>query len=88
MVLVVKNTPVSTGDEMRGSDAWVGEIPWRSAWQPAPVLPENPMDSGAWRRELQRVHHTQRLHGAPGPGPLKKTNIPRQGKRVSAGKGV
>ena len=41
MVLVVKNTPLNTGDKMRGFDAWVGKIPWRSAWQPTPVfLPE------------------------------------------------
>ena len=38
MVLVVKNTPVSTGDEMHRFDAWVGKIPWRCAWQPAPVF--------------------------------------------------
>ena len=39
-----------------GFDPWVGNIPWRRAWQPTPVfLPENPMDRGAWQATVQRV---------------------------------
>ena len=31
-------------------DPWVGNIPWRRAWQPTPVfLPGNPVDRGAQR---------------------------------------
>jgi len=41
---VVKNLPSSAGDTR---DA--GSVPWRRKWQPTPVLlPENPMDKGAW----------------------------------------
>ena len=33
----------------RGFDPWVRKIPWERKWQPTPViLPENPMDRGAW----------------------------------------
>ena len=33
-----------------GFDSWVAKIPWRKAWQPAPVfLPGNPTDRGAWQ---------------------------------------
>ena len=38
---------------------WVGKIPWRRAWQPAPLLEysclENPMDREAWRATINRV---------------------------------
>ena len=37
-----------------GFDPWVGQIPWRRAWQPTPFfLLGNPMDRGAW---WARVH--------------------------------
>ena len=30
-------------------NSWVGKIPWRRKWQPAPVFfLENPVDRGAW----------------------------------------
>ena len=31
-------------------DPWVGKIPWRRKWQPAPVYScqNNPTDKGAW----------------------------------------
>ena len=36
---MVKNPPASAGDaKRRGFDPWVGKIPWRRAWQPAPVF--------------------------------------------------
>ena len=38
MVLVVKNSPAKAGDMRRRFDPWVGKIPWRRAWQPAPVV--------------------------------------------------
>ena len=39
MVLVVKDLPASAGDGKRlGLIPWVGEIPWRRAWQPIPVF--------------------------------------------------
>ena len=45
----------------RRFDAWVGKIPWRTAWLPTPLfLPGNPMDRGAWRLPSmgsQRVGH-------------------------------
>jgi len=41
---VVKNLPVNAGDARDKN--WVGQIPWRRAWQPTP---ENPMDTGESR---------------------------------------
>ena len=40
VVLVVKNLPVSAGDMRQGFrfDPWIGKIPQRTAWQPAPVF--------------------------------------------------
>jgi len=39
MVLVVKNPPASAGRPKRCRlDRWVGKIPWRRAWQLAPVF--------------------------------------------------
>ena len=36
---MVKNPSANAGDIMRcGFDPWVGKIPWRRKWQPAPVL--------------------------------------------------
>ena len=37
--VVVKNLPVSAGKHKRpGFESWVGKIPWRMAWQPAPLV--------------------------------------------------
>ena len=34
-----KNPPASAGDgRRRGFDPWVGKIPWRRKWEPAPVF--------------------------------------------------
>ena len=39
VALVVKNLPANAGNIMRqGFDTWVGEIPWRKAWQSTPVF--------------------------------------------------
>ena len=39
VVLVVKNLPDNAGDiRDMGSNPWVGEIPWRRAWQPTPIF--------------------------------------------------
>ena len=38
VVLVVKNPPANAGDRRRRFDPWVGQIPWRRAWQPTPVF--------------------------------------------------
>ena len=33
-----------------GFDPWVGKIPWRSKWQPTPVIfPGKPTDRGTWQ---------------------------------------
>ena len=43
VALVVKNSLATAGDMRWGFDPWVGKIPWRKAWQPAPVfLPGKP----------------------------------------------
>ena len=36
--LVVKNLPANARDARDGFDPWVGKIPWRRKWQPAPVF--------------------------------------------------
>ena len=36
--LVVKNLPTSRRRKRRGFNPWVGKIPWRRKWQPAPVF--------------------------------------------------
>jgi len=39
VALVVKNPPANGRDVKRSQfDSWVGKIPWRRAWQPAPVF--------------------------------------------------
>ena len=38
MVLVVKNLPVNAGDVRPMFDPWARKIPWRRAWQPAPLF--------------------------------------------------
>ena len=36
---MVKIPPANAGDTRDGGfDSWVGEIPWRRAWQPIPVF--------------------------------------------------
>ena len=36
---MVKNLPASTGDfKNHGVNPWIGKIPWRKKWQPAPVF--------------------------------------------------
>ena len=37
---MVKNLPANAGDirEVGLVDPWIGKIPWRRAWQPAPVF--------------------------------------------------
>ena len=35
---MVKNPPANAGDIRRRFDFWVGNIPWRRAWHPTPVL--------------------------------------------------
>ena len=39
MALVVKNPPANAGNirDVGGFDPWVGKIPWRRKWQPAPL---------------------------------------------------
>ena len=60
--LVVKNLPADAGNIRDGFDPGVGKIPWRRAWQPAPVfLPgESPWTEepgGLQSIGLQRVRH-------------------------------
>ena len=38
MALVVKNLLATAGDIRDAFDPWVGEIPWKRAWQPTPVF--------------------------------------------------
>ena len=39
VVLVVKSLPAKVGRPKRfRSNPWVGEIPWKRKWQPAPVF--------------------------------------------------
>ena len=35
---MVKNPPANTGDMRTRFNPWVRKMPWRRAWQPAPVL--------------------------------------------------
>ena len=35
---MVRNPPANTGDKRCGFDPWIRKIPWRRAWQPAPVF--------------------------------------------------
>ena len=53
--------PTCQGRQKRSEfDPWVGKIPWRRAWQGAPVfLPENPMDRRAWQATVHRVEESQ-----------------------------
>ena len=49
MVLVVKNLPVNAGDVRPMFDPWARKIPWRRAWQPAPLfLPGESHVRKAW----------------------------------------
>ena len=46
---VGKNPPADAGDRREEGHPWVGKIPPRWKWQPAPLfLLENPMDRGTW----------------------------------------
>ena len=38
LLLVIKNPPASAGDIRCGFAPWVVKMPWRRAWQPAPVF--------------------------------------------------
>ena len=40
VMLVVKNLPANAGDirDVGLVNPWIGKIPWRRAWQPAPVF--------------------------------------------------
>ena len=38
VALVVKNLLAKAGDMRQSFDPWAGKIPWRRAWQPAPVF--------------------------------------------------
>ena len=38
MVPVVKNLSADAGDKRLRFNPWVGKIPWRKKWQPAPVF--------------------------------------------------
>ena len=70
--LGVKNPP-----EHRRHRGWVQSVgkedPWRRAWQPTPViLPENPMDTGAWGATVHgatELATTERLSVAPAETP-------------------
>ena len=55
---VVKNPPANAGDTdlVPGS----GRLPRRRKWQPTPgLLPENPMDRGAWQATVHGVTNSQ-----------------------------
>ena len=38
VALVVKNLPPNAGDTKDRFDPWIGKIPWRRKWKPAPVF--------------------------------------------------
>ena len=71
---VVKNLPDNAVVERdKGSETWVGKIPWSRKWQHAPVMPgkfhgqRSLVDYSPWgHKELdmtERTHtHTQTLH--------------------------
>ena len=53
---VVKNPLASAGDGRRGSDRWIGKIPWSRKWQPTPVfLPGKSHERGAWQAAVHGV---------------------------------
>ena len=55
MALGVKNPPANAGNTVRfGFSPWVWKIPWRRAWQPAPVF--FPRESHGQRRLSAAVH--------------------------------
>ena len=55
VALVVKNLSADAGDKRLRFNPWVGKIPWRKKWQPAPVFSclENPKDRGAWLQSIE-----------------------------------
>ena len=61
--LVVKKLPADVGDITRGGfDPWVGTIPWRRKWQPAPVF-------------LPRESHGQRSLVGYSPGGHRESDM-------------
>ena len=70
MALVVKNPPANARDAKRHRfDFWVGKIPWRRKWQPAPIfLPgkfhgrRSLVGYSPWgRKESDTIEHTTRV---------------------------
>ena len=56
MVLVVRNLPANAGDVRSvGLIPGFRKIPWRRAWQPAPVFIPGESDRGAWQATVYRV---------------------------------
>ena len=91
VALVVKNPPANAGPERLGFDPWVGEIPWRRAWQPTPAF--LPRDS-PWTEEpgglqavgSQRVGHdwvTKHSGSREWPWTLRSWACRRRGTYIS-----
>ena len=60
---MVKNLPADTGECRRhGFNSWVRKIPWRKAWQPAPVF-------------LPRESHGQKSLAGYGPQGCKELDM-------------
>ena len=55
---MVKIPPADAGDKRSGYDPWVGEIPWRRAWQPTPILL---LGESPWTEEPGRLESQTRL---------------------------
>ena len=52
----IKKLPAVQGPQETWLSPWVGEIPWRRAWQATPVfLPGEFIDRGAWQATVHRV---------------------------------
>ena len=49
VALVVRNPPANAGEVSGQFNPWVGKIPWRRAWQPAPVSLSG---ESHWQRSL------------------------------------
>ena len=54
MALSGKNLPANAGDLRIMFDPWIGRIPWRRTWQPAPVF--LPGESHGQRSLVGYVH--------------------------------
>ena len=60
MALALKNPSANVRHKRHRFDSWVGKIPWRRAWQSAPVfLPGNPKDRGVWWATVHGVAKSQ-----------------------------